>query len=201
MGSEMSATSVGRRPPSQYVPAFRQPHAQKSRKWRRTFHEPQHTLLVSYDVCRCALHERDVDAVIDRVCRNIVRRGARADNGDLLARVFRRLVALRRLVQDGPRTHPAAPSVLVSAIQHNGETHLTGDLEHVGPATADVDEEDDMVDIEHPVIVAALDRDLPFALVRARRLALGADELGVSPVVDHHRVRVVLEPVSELHGQ
>ena len=62
-------------------------------------------------------------------------------------------------------------------MSYREETHHAGDLGHVGRAAANANGEDDAVDGEHVVLVAAPDRDLPLALVRARRLALGADDL------------------------
>ena len=41
-----------------------------------------------------------------------------------------------------------------------------------------------MVNVEPAVLVAVLNHDLPLALVWARLLALGADDLGVGPVDD-----------------
>ena len=68
-----------------------------------------------------------------------------------------------------------------SASRRFGETLMTG---HIGRAAANANGEDDVVDVQHAILIVTFNRDLLLVLVRLRHFALGTDDLGVGPVVD-----------------
>ena len=79
-------------------------------------------------------------------------------------------------------------------------TYHSRDLGHVGRVPAEADGHDDMIDVQHAVLVAPADGHLPLGLALVLRVgdAAGVHYLCFGPVVDFHGLGVLLEPVSDL---